>query len=211
LTVRSTGAPKAQDAASTRAAILDSAVALFSERGFAATSLNDIAARAKTPKSLVLYHFKSKDSLWSTILHSKVAPFAETVKAFLDGSGGSLEGLVRTRYELMREHPEIPRLLGWVSMQPALAPRELQEVAKRLVPRLQAGDPELGVPPELDPVMFFVVLIAATDGWFRFRGLYSALTGHDFTDRKSEDDFIQTLVKTAFPKDAELCGSNQND
>lgn len=48
----------------TRAAILESATALFSERGYTATGVREIAACAKTDPALVIRHFGSKELLF---------------------------------------------------------------------------------------------------------------------------------------------------
>ena len=47
----------------TRAAILDAALTLFRERGFAETTMRDIAARAKVASGLAYYYFDSKDAI----------------------------------------------------------------------------------------------------------------------------------------------------
>lgn len=49
---------------STREAILESALELFSERGFDGASTRDIATRAGVTQPLLHYHFSSKDELW---------------------------------------------------------------------------------------------------------------------------------------------------
>lgn len=48
----------------TREAIVESATALFSERGYAATGVRDIAAGARTDPALVIRHFGSKELLF---------------------------------------------------------------------------------------------------------------------------------------------------
>jgi len=50
----------------TRDRILDAAIALFAARGFEGVSLQDIADRADVRRSLILYHFTSKDELWKS-------------------------------------------------------------------------------------------------------------------------------------------------
>jgi len=47
-----------------QAAVLSAATQLFAERGFAGTSIADIADAAQVAKPSVLYHFPDKDSLW---------------------------------------------------------------------------------------------------------------------------------------------------
>ena len=48
----------------TRAAILQSALLVFSERGFDGSSTRDIAAHAGVHHALIKYHFGNKDTLW---------------------------------------------------------------------------------------------------------------------------------------------------
>jgi AcrR family transcriptional regulator len=51
-----------------RARIIDSATELFAERGFASTSLSDIASHVGASKSTLLHHFGSKDALLTAVL-----------------------------------------------------------------------------------------------------------------------------------------------
>src|SRR6478672_12599031 len=50
------------------AAVLESAADLFAERGPAATSIKDIAARSKVNHGLIHRHFGSKDGLVAAVL-----------------------------------------------------------------------------------------------------------------------------------------------
>jgi AcrR family transcriptional regulator len=51
----------------TRGALLDSAQGLFAERGFAATSLDEIAAEARVTKGAVYHHFANKQALFEAV------------------------------------------------------------------------------------------------------------------------------------------------
>jgi TetR/AcrR family transcriptional regulator, repressor for neighboring sulfatase len=55
------------------AAILESAAELFSERGPAAASIRDIAARAKVNHGLVFRHFGNKNELLAAVLNHEAA------------------------------------------------------------------------------------------------------------------------------------------
>ncbi len=55
------------------AAILDSAAQLFSERGPAAASIRDIAARARVNHGLVFRHFGTKEHLVAAVLDHQAA------------------------------------------------------------------------------------------------------------------------------------------
>lgn len=51
----------------TRRALLDAAADLFSERGFARTSLDDVAAVARVTKGAIYHHFGSKPGLFEVL------------------------------------------------------------------------------------------------------------------------------------------------
>lgn len=51
----------------TRRALLDAAARLFTERGFARTSLDDVAADARVTKGAIYHHFASKQGLFEVL------------------------------------------------------------------------------------------------------------------------------------------------
>ena len=64
---------RAEQAAQTRQAVLDTARALFAERGFAATSLQDIADAMGVRKANVYYYFKTKAAILDALLDARVS------------------------------------------------------------------------------------------------------------------------------------------
>src|SRR6476620_2835 len=58
---------RTRDPEQTRAAVIDAAERLFSERGFAATSIRDISAASGVSHPLVHHHFGSKDDLYVAV------------------------------------------------------------------------------------------------------------------------------------------------
>lgn len=75
----------AADAAKTRSAILDAARELFTEKGFAATSIAAIAGKAGVTDGAIFHHFKSKREIFCEIaiaLHAQI--HREIYKAGLD-------------------------------------------------------------------------------------------------------------------------------
>jgi len=59
---------QAERRAETIAAILGAAEKLFGAQGFAATSIDDIAARAGVAKGAVYHHFESKEAIFTRVL-----------------------------------------------------------------------------------------------------------------------------------------------
>jgi AcrR family transcriptional regulator len=51
----------------TRRALLDSAARLFAEKGFTATSLDEVAAEARVTKGAVYHHFANKQALFEAV------------------------------------------------------------------------------------------------------------------------------------------------
>lgn len=51
----------------TRAALLETATAMFAERGFARTSLDDIAAATQVTRGAVYHHFESKQAVFEAV------------------------------------------------------------------------------------------------------------------------------------------------
>ncbi len=63
-------APHGVRAEKTRGAILEAAEALFAERGFDATRLEDIAERVGIRRASIVYYFKDKRELYEAVLKS---------------------------------------------------------------------------------------------------------------------------------------------
>ncbi len=105
----------------TRAAILQSALLIFSERGFDGGSTRDIAAHAGVHHALIKYYFGSKDTLWRaavTFLFERQAaemsfePPAEaaTAKSRLSRREHARE-ILRQYVLYCARHPEHARLM----------------------------------------------------------------------------------------------------
>ena len=57
----------------TRAALLDEATTLFAERGYAGTSLEDVAAASQVTRGAVYHHFDGKQALFEAVLELQEA------------------------------------------------------------------------------------------------------------------------------------------
>ncbi len=88
--------------------ILESAEALFAERGYAAVSVRDIAARAGVPLALVGYYFGRKPELFATIFEHRQANLEERIsriRSVAQARPGDVVELVRAWAEpVVRMH-----------------------------------------------------------------------------------------------------------
>lgn len=69
-----------------REQLIDVARALFAERGFDGTSIEEIAARAKVSKPVVYEHFGGKEGLYAVIVDRELMTISSTITAALKSS-----------------------------------------------------------------------------------------------------------------------------
>src|SRR5439155_15495323 len=77
------------------AEIVAAALAVFTEKGFAAARLDDIAARAGISKGALYLYFETKEDLFRAVVTEAVAPNLDAVRALLETHDGELAPLVR--------------------------------------------------------------------------------------------------------------------
>jgi AcrR family transcriptional regulator len=128
-----------------QASILRGAASAFSHSGFAATSMDDVAAACGVTKLIVYRHFDSKEELYRTILERVFRRMAEELEAGLKQT--NLRGVgARTLLTVAREDPDGFVLL-WrhAAREPQFAEyahdqRELAATAVRELMALKSGD-----------------------------------------------------------------------
>jgi AcrR family transcriptional regulator len=77
------GDPRAAKAAERRAAILKAALDEFSERGFAAARLDDVARRAGVAKGTIYLHFNDKEALFQELVRFQIGPVVGALETAL--------------------------------------------------------------------------------------------------------------------------------
>ncbi|HEY2513804.1 MAG TPA: TetR/AcrR family transcriptional regulator [Polyangiaceae bacterium] len=77
------------------AELIAAALQCFAERGFAATRLDDVAARAGVSKASVYLYFESKEKLFEAVVRAAVTPSLDRATALVDAFEGATPDLVR--------------------------------------------------------------------------------------------------------------------
>jgi len=72
---------RTRDPVAVRTAVLDAALELFAQHGFADTSLRDISRQSGVAHPLILHHFGSKESLYSEVKRRVVEGYAQRFPA----------------------------------------------------------------------------------------------------------------------------------
>ena len=166
--------------ADTRQRLYEAAVELIAEQGFSATTVDDIALRAKVAKGTVYYNFKSKNELFEELLRHGIGlltdAFREAVRDLPPRE--AVGALVRTQLEYIRRYRAFAQLLlsemwrtnrEWHQTLILLREQAIGVIAETLQGGVDSGD----LPGELDvPVasaaLFGVGLVVAVD-WLVFQ------------------------------------------
>ena len=101
------------DGERTRARILEVALPLFAERGYAGTSIRMVAQAANVNVATLAYHFTDKQGLYTEVVQRLHADLAARWPADLEGSAPRemVERLVQTAWSFCMEHRDHIRLL----------------------------------------------------------------------------------------------------
>ena len=83
-----------EEAAVTRATVLKAALSVFSAKGYAATTLDDVATAAKVTRGAIYWHFKGKADLYNTLVEEMSARGASIVQQAV-AEGGTLIDILR--------------------------------------------------------------------------------------------------------------------
>ncbi len=75
--------------------IVDAALAVFADRGFAAARLDDIARRAGVSKGALYLYFETKEDLFRAVVGRAVAPNLAAMKAMAAAHPGPFPDLIR--------------------------------------------------------------------------------------------------------------------
>jgi TetR/AcrR family transcriptional regulator len=103
--------PSANDA-ETR--VMDSALMLFSQKGYDGTSIREIIELAGVTRPVLYYYFENKEELFRRLLESRCAQMTgewDEAVAQVTGLRDRLKALITTAFRQMEESPEVIRLI----------------------------------------------------------------------------------------------------
>ncbi|MCO8144991.1 TetR family transcriptional regulator C-terminal domain-containing protein [Rhodovulum tesquicola] len=171
-----------------RRAILDAALAVFSQHGFRGATLDRIAAEAGLSKPNLLYYFPSKEAIHETLLAGLLETWLDPLRA-LDPAGEPIEeilGYVRRKLAMSRDFPRESRLFANEILQgaPRIGPT-LDGELKKLVDEkaaVIAGWSGEGRIADVDPWHLIFSIWALTQHYADFDVQVRAVLGPDRGD-----------------------------
>lgn len=142
----------------TRRRIIDSAVGLFNEIGYATTSLGDIIERAEMTKGALYYHFDSKEALATAIIEEGSAILFQAFEKIRQSSAPAFERIIHSSFvivgllgadEVARSGTHLLRAFGeFHAVAATTYSRWLDEITSHAVEAIDDGDLRANLSPE---------------------------------------------------------------
>ena len=185
-TRRGRGRPAAEDATGLREHILDQAEARFARKGYAATSVREIADAVGVNPAMVHYYFGSKHDLLHQVMERVLEPLGDALAGMKTSGETSPGDIHRLLSDAARRHPNLPLLMMREVLLPGGAMKAdfLQHFAPRLggaLPGIFREEQSRGrLPADLDPGILALHLMAVAMFPFIARGLAEPALGVDY-------------------------------
>lgn len=189
----------------TRERILDQAEVLFASRGFAGTSVRDIATRANLTPASLYNHFSNKDALYRAVLSRGVQPLIERLVelATSDDLSATAPRIIEGIMSHLTEHSHLPRL---VALEAATGGEHLSELARdwirpltergRTVMENEFASGKLYLTPE-DAPFAIAAWMNIVFGHFSMAPLLEEVLGRDPLSKECLADQTRFLLKLA--------------
>lgn len=174
--VQAEAKPEARGGESRRAAVLDTAAAMFAAKGYAGTSIRNITTAVGMLPGSIYYHFKSKEELLLAVYREGVARFEAAIDAALTESSGepwqALEAACAAHLSILLNGGNYARIVSpeFVrSFPPAMLPM-LNSERDRYERHFEKLIAALPLHPETDRWLFKVALFGSlnwSQTWYR--------------------------------------------
>ncbi len=171
-------AVKTRDPEATRQAILEAAEEIFLEKGFADTSMSQIAKEAGVTKSLIHHHFVSKENLWNEVKRAALEEFAvkqQEIRQRGEVSLGTLMETAAAYFRFIQHNPKVIRMMAWMTVENLQGGHEscmhddlIEDAISQVAEAQRRGIIRNDVPP----FHVVVTILSMIHGWFQDRCIF---------------------------------------
>lgn len=174
---------------------------LFASRGYAGTSMAEIAAAAGVSKATVFHHYRSKRELYEALLGDAFAGFRDQVIPLLDTERDlqdSLREFAAAHLDRMTRMQGTMRLIaremlsGTAASSDLFAGTEMSRNFSLLVEELRRGQERGTVRADVDPGLAVFLVLAAN--WFLSQSSALLRRNPDLAVTASTDDYAAKLA-----------------
>lgn len=190
--IRRRGRPHAETAGDIRQRIIDTALGLFAQQGYAATSVRQIADIVGVNGAMIHYYFGSKEALLMAVLDAVTSPFAHALADMKRAGTAPVERIVDMMFEAFRRQPDLPVLMMREVLLPGGAAQSafVDRLAQNLggaLPGLLSHEQSKGrLRVDADPAVVALQLLSICAFPFVSRGVSQPALGLSFDDEGIE-------------------------
>jgi TetR/AcrR family transcriptional regulator len=184
---------RARNPKGTRRAVLDAAERLFADRGFAGTSMRDIASASGVSQPLIHHHFGGKEALYTAVRRQVSEDYAAQFPevGWVTDRPVDVRAELETIYEFLRNKPSLLRLLEWARLEGnnRMGPGE-QEVVCALLRRIEVAQERGIIRRDLGAAHLCVMLLALVSFWVDNRSFFACL----FAEGPDDHAYLQQAI-----------------
>lgn len=139
--ITSTPGKREQQKEARRVAIIEAALEEFSNQGFTATKLEDVAVRAGIGKGTIYLYFNSKEELFEEVVRRTLLPDRKLLSSYVADFEGTTAELLTNHFRFMysfMQHEKVPPLIAMVLGEIARFPQLSQFFYDELISHSQA-------------------------------------------------------------------------
>jgi TetR/AcrR family transcriptional regulator len=175
---------------------------LFANRGYAGTSMAEIATAAGVSKATVFHHYRSKRALYEALVGDAFAGFREQLVPLLEADEdleASLRKFAAAHVERLTRMQGTMRLIAREMLSGSVASSELmsgKEISRNfslLVDALRRGQAAGTVRPDVDPGLAVFLLLCAN--WFLFQTAGLARRNPDLAVTATNERYAAELAR----------------
>jgi TetR/AcrR family transcriptional regulator len=184
---------RTRNPAGTKRAVLEAAEQLFADRGFAGTSMRDIADASGVSQPLIQHHFGHKEDLYAAVVRLAVERYAAQFPdaARITDQPVDLRTEMSRLFTFLRENALQIRMVGWARLERR---HELvagcDDLRRAMVLRIERAQ-QLGlVRDDIDSASLAVMLEGLVFHWFDNRSLNARL----FDETPNDDAYLAKAI-----------------
>lgn len=188
--------------------IVESAIEVFAEKGYAASSTSEIAQRAGVAEGTIFRHYKTKKDLLLAIvapaMTKLIAPFVlrgfnKVLDSEYDSYDQVLRAMIENRIEFLRKNRNILKiLLQEIPFHPEMQERFQRDVLGIVLERLQrivAKFQGQGLMAELPSSTVVRLSISAIMGYIAVRTVYGEREDAVWDDEREREETIRFVMR----------------
>lgn len=189
---------KKRDAEGTKRTVLESAERLFADSGFKGTSLAGISEASGISEGLILYHFKSKERLYTEVMERISTRYLNVLMSLRETDlppRQMMEHSLKTVFDFWKNDTTYHRLSLWAYLEHRERPIDAEArltggLAAYLSSLKQSGH----LPERIHPAVFLSMTIGAIHFWFRYKTRFAEILQMRQSEERLDELFVEQLT-----------------